>query len=309
MIGLELQTKTTAETHSETLTYYSIDNTKKHYQRSFERFAISNRQPLSEKLILEWIDSERKNKTTGKDKDFKTFEIMLRALRDYLDINADLKDSQRTKLNKTIDQLIKRYTIKSNRQIQREETLSRAEMSELKKYLETKKPTKDRAGNYNPDKYIILSLFIDSLYWSGCRISELVNVKHSDVKIAESGKSVSLRVIGKGKKERSTPILPIEIYQKIVEVTKSNSGNLFKNQIGKPLDRHNVFNEIKKLGREVLGREIYPHIFRHSRATHLYESTKDVKLVQEYLGHSSAKTTLDMYVFMDLKKREGDLLI
>ncbi len=294
--------------HSEDrILYHSIDPTKAHYQKSFESFALAKKEPLSEKLILDWIESEKKNKLSRGNKKPETFVLMLRSLRDYIELNADLKDTQKAKLTKTIDALIKRYKVKPEKEIKRDEILSMDEIKILTEHLESKTAKKGSNHSY-PEKYRILSLFIQALYWTGCRVSELVNVTHEDITKAKTGKTVYLRVIGKGRKERSTPILPIKLYNDILSATKNRTGNLFLNSHGKPMDRHNIFTDLRKEGLICLNKKLYPHIFRHSRASHLYAKTKDVKLVQKYLGHSSAKTTLDMYVFMDMEEREKDLL-
>lgn len=309
-MNLELISASGRQNQSEAgnLIYYSIDKTESAYQKSFEDFALKRKEPISEKLILEWLEEKKKSKTTGKDKKSNTFVSMLKAVQRYLDLNADLKETQKAKLNKTISALVKRYKVKVSKAISREQVLSMEEIEKLAECLWTKPTVKDNAGNYNPDKYRILSLIIRSLYWTGCRIAELLNAVHEDCTLSESGKTVNVQVLGKGSKIRNTPIIPVKLYKEIIKLTGHKEGLLFRSKKDTPLDTRNVYAEIKKAGKEFLGKEIYPHIFRHSRATHIYDKTKDVKLVQEYLGHSSAKTTLDMYVFMDLKKREKDLL-
>ena len=307
-MNLELTASGQNPAESGNLIYYSIDPAESHYQKSFESFALSRKEPLSERLILEWLDSEKKSKTTGKDKKQNTFVSMLRAVLKYLDLNSDLKETQKARLTKTINSLIKRYKVKQSKAVSREDILSIDEIEKLSECLWTKPTVRDNAGNYNPDKYRILSLIIRSLYWTGCRITEILNAVHEDCSLSDSKKTVNVQVMGKGSKVRNTPILPIKLYREIIKLTGHKEGLLFRSKRDTPLDRRNIYNEIHKAGKEFLGKEIYPHIFRHSRASHIYEKTKDVKLVQEYLGHSSAKTTLDMYVFMDLKKREKDLL-
>lgn len=294
----------------ETIIYHSIDPTKRHYQLSFEKFLSEKHLQLSEKAILEYIESEKKSKTTGKNKNLKTFVIILQSIESLIDLNMDLKETQRLKLHKSIGQLKKRYEVKTEKAIKREDILSIEEIRKLIDYLENKDAgKKDNAGNKDMLKYKKLSLIVECLYETGCRISELINIKLSDLTLSQSGKFYSVNVIGKGKKERSTPKLPVNLYKRIKKLfgCKDNNDLLFPNMQGKLYDRHNVFRELKEIGKEAIGKEIYNHIFRHSRASHLYEKTKDPKLVQEYLGHSSIKTTLDMYVFMDLNKKEKEL--
>ncbi len=145
---------------------------------------------------------------------------------------------------------------------------------------------------------------IEMLYSSGLRVSELVNLKinqlHLDMRF--------LRVIGKGNKERLVPIGReaikfLETYlneSRIhVPVQAGFQNFVFLNRRGKSLSRVMVFLIIKDLAKSIgLDKEISPHTFRHSFATHLIEGGADLRAVQEMLGHESITTT-EIYTHLD----------
>jgi len=145
---------------------------------------------------------------------------------------------------------------------------------------------------------------LEILYSSGLRVSELVDLKISNV-YRDIG---FLRVIGKGNKERLVPIgsealrfldLYLSHYRKKMAPAKGHEETVFLNRRGKKLSRVMVFLIIKKLAEEIgLKKSISPHTFRHSFATHLIEGGADLRAVQEMLGHESITTT-EIYTHLD----------
>ncbi|MBS1486870.1 MAG: site-specific tyrosine recombinase XerD [Bacteroidetes bacterium] len=145
---------------------------------------------------------------------------------------------------------------------------------------------------------------LEVLYSSGLRVSELVNLKLSNVYF-DIG---FLRVIGKGNKERLVPVgrdamkfLKTYIEQIRVHIpTQKNFENyVFLNRLGKNLSRVMVFLVIKNLAQKTgLKKTISPHTFRHSFATHLIEGGADLRAVQDMLGHESITTT-EIYTHLD----------
>ncbi len=145
---------------------------------------------------------------------------------------------------------------------------------------------------------------LETLYSSGLRVSELIDLRISNV-YSDIG---FLRVIGKGDKERLVPIGKsalkyVEIYRKEVRVhQKIKEGCedfLFLNRRGAPLSRVMVFMIIKDLTAKAgIKKNISPHTFRHSFATHLIEGGADLRAVQEMLGHESITTT-EIYTHLD----------
>ncbi len=138
---------------------------------------------------------------------------------------------------------------------------------------------------------------LEVLYGCGLRVSELVNLKISDIHIEDE----YLIVTGKGNKQRLVPIngmalKHIDIYLKNirshVSIKKGNEDILFLNRRGSMLSRVMVFYIIKDLvAKTGIKKTISPHTFRHSFATHLLENGADLRAVQEMLGHESITTT------------------
>ena len=146
---------------------------------------------------------------------------------------------------------------------------------------------------------------IETLYSCGLRVSELVNLRLTDLFFDDG----YVRVLGKGNKERLVPIgrkaiADINMYlsQRImVSITvDAKSGNIvFLNRRGKQLTREMVFLIIKKYAKAAgITRNISPHTLRHSFATHLVEGGADLRAVQEMLGHESILTT-EIYTHLD----------
>lgn len=147
---------------------------------------------------------------------------------------------------------------------------------------------------------------LEVLYGSGLRVSELINISLQDIYWEEG----FLRVIGKGNKQRIVPISSdaikhMKIYINEVRVHQNpQSGNehiLFLNRRGKQLTRVMIFTIVKRAVEQVgIRKNISPHTFRHSFATHLVENGADLRAVQEMLGHVSITTT-EVYTHLDRK--------
>lgn len=145
---------------------------------------------------------------------------------------------------------------------------------------------------------------IETLYGSGLRVSELVSLKRENVYLDVD----FLRVIGKGDKERLVPLgsdskkylkMYIEEVRVHIPVKAGHESFVFLNRRGSALSRVFVFMMIKDLAaRTGLQKQISPHTFRHSFATHLIEGGADLRAVQEMLGHESITTT-EIYTHLD----------
>src|SRR4051812_39403384 len=145
---------------------------------------------------------------------------------------------------------------------------------------------------------------LETLYSCGLRVSELVNLKLSNLHL-EIG---FVKVLGKGDKERLVPIgsiatKHIKIYIDTVRchqtIKHGNEDVVFLNRRGAKLTRVMVFTIIKQLAQKInLKKSISPHTFRHSFATHLIEGGADLRAVQEMLGHESITTT-EIYTHLD----------
>ncbi len=138
---------------------------------------------------------------------------------------------------------------------------------------------------------------LETMYSCGLRVSEVVNLKLSHLYLDVG----FIRVIGKGDKERLVPIGSsatkyINIYRNDIRVhvpaTKGNEDILFLNRRGSKLTRVMIFLMLKDLVKKAgITKNISPHTFRHSFATHLVEGGADLRAVQEMLGHESIITT------------------
>lgn len=145
---------------------------------------------------------------------------------------------------------------------------------------------------------------LETLYSCGLRVSEVVNLKLSQLYLDVG----FIRVVGKGNKERLVPIGSsavkyIAIYHDRIRVhnppQKGEEDILFLNRRGKRLSRVMIFLIIKNLVKKAgITKVISPHTFRHSFATHLVEGGADLRAVQEMLGHESITTT-EIYTHLD----------
>jgi len=145
---------------------------------------------------------------------------------------------------------------------------------------------------------------LETLYSCGLRVSELVNLRFSDLFFEEG----FIRVIGKGNKERLVPVstsvekeigIYVDFYRKQQAVQTGNENVVFLNRRGAKLTRVMIFTIIKDLSEAIgLTKNISPHTFRHSFATHLIEGGANLRAIQEMLGHESITTT-EIYTHLD----------
>ena len=156
----------------------------------------------------------------------------------------------------------------------------------------------------NKNEYYRNIAIIETMYGCGLRVSELINLKISDLYLDED----FLKVTGKGNKQRLVPISSInkkcivnylkESRSKI-KINPTHSDTLFLNRRGKGLTRAMIFTIVKNLTKLAgIKKNISPHTFRHSFATHLLENGADLKTIQQMLGHESITTT-EIYTHLD----------
>ena len=173
------------------------------------------------------------------------------------------------------------------------DTLSEKEIDRLIKAIDLSKPEGERNR-----------AILETLYGCGLRVSELINLKMSDLFFDEG----FIKVTGKGDKQRFVPI--IDITQKYINMYRNeirihlnikpgHEDTLFLNRRGKQLTRAMIFTIIKQLAEKIgLKKSVSPHTFRHSFATHLLQNDADLRSIQLMLGHESITTT-EIYVHMD----------
>ncbi|OBQ56645.1 site-specific tyrosine recombinase XerD [Tamlana sp. s12] len=173
------------------------------------------------------------------------------------------------------------------------DTLSEDEIDAIIKAIDLSKPEGERNR-----------AMLETLYGCGLRVSELINLKLSDLFFEEG----FIKVTGKGDKQRFVPI--VEITQKYINIYRKEirthlniqvgfEDTLFLNRRGKQLTRAMVFTIIKQLVEKIgLKKTVSPHTFRHSFATHLLQNNADLRSIQLMLGHESITTT-EIYVHLD----------
>ena len=173
------------------------------------------------------------------------------------------------------------------------DTLSEEEIDAIISAIDLSKPQGQR------NKAIL-----ETLYGCGLRVPELTELKISDLFFEEG----FIKVTGKGDKQRLVPIAGstikyIDLYVKEIRVHQTIAENakdtLFLNRRGKPLTRAMIFTIVKNLT-ELSGiqKNVSPHTFRHSFATHLLQNGADLRAIQQMLGHESITTT-EIYTHID----------
>lgn len=152
---------------------------------------------------------------------------------------------------------------------------------------------------------------LEMLYGCGLRVSEAVSMTISSLYLDKG----FVRIIGKGNKERLVPIGDMAaeavgdyLLVRPLPAESKYSDILFLNRFGKSLSRVSMFNMVKNQARAVgITKEISPHTFRHSFATHLIEHGADLRMVQEMLGHESISTT-EIYTHVDSTTWQNEVL-
>jgi integrase/recombinase XerC len=140
------------------------------------------------------------------------------------------------------------------------------------------------------------------LYGAGLRISEALSLKRGDVPLGEA-----LTILGKGRKERMVPVLPllrdaVDDYAAKIPFGGAPSAPLFLSRRGKPMSAREAQGLMQRLrGRLGLSERATPHALRHSFATHLLQGGGDLRSVQELLGHASLSTT-QTYTAVDMRQ-------
>lgn len=166
------------------------------------------------------------------------------------------------------------------------DTLSQEEIDRLIEVIDLSHPQGERNR-----------AILETLYSCGLRVSELIDLKISDLYFDEG----FIQVMGKGSKQRLIPIAPltqkyINTYKNEIrvhqEIKPGHTDILFLNRRGAQLTRAMIFTIIRQLAKKAgIHKTISPHTFRHSFATHLLENGADLRAIQQMLGHESITTT------------------
>jgi len=258
---------------------------------SFKDFLIYEKG-LSENTVSAYLSDI--NKVSGKEEYFD-IEKFLPSTYLKSSKNKNYSGSTKKRIQSSINQFLK-YLIDEN-------YIENIEMNNISIMTEKKLPNVLSPSEigilidfYDHDLFISSrnKTIIDFMYSTGCRVSELINVEESDIDIEEA----FVRLEGKGSKQRIVPLgskvlINLENYLPLRNKDRKNKNNkLFISKSYKNLDRTAVFRIIKSTGVKAgINKELYPHILRHSAATHMLEGGCDLRTVQEFLGHSSVSTT------------------
>ena len=258
---------------------------------SFKDFLIYEKG-LSENTVSAYLSDI--NKVSGKEEYFD-IEKFLPSTYLKSSKNKNYSGSTKKRIQSSINQFLK-YLIDEN-------YIANIEMNNISIMTEKKLPNVLSPNEidilidfYDHDVFISSrnKTIIDFMYSTGCRVSELINVEESDIDIEEA----FVRLEGKGSKQRIVPLgskvlINLENYLPLRNKDRKNKNNkLFISKSYKNLDRTAVFRIIKSTGVKAgINKELYPHILRHSAATHMLEGGCDLRTVQEFLGHSSVSTT------------------
>ena len=258
---------------------------------SFKDFLIYEKG-MSENTVSAYLSDI--NKVSGKEEYFD-IEKFLPSTYLKSSKNKNYSGSTKKRIQSSINQFLK-YLIDEN-------YIASIEMNNISIMTEKKLPNVLSPSEigilidfYDHDLFISSrnKTIIDFMYSTGCRVSELINVEESDIDIEEA----FVRLEGKGSKQRIVPlgskvVINLENYLPLRNKDRKNKNNkLFISKSYKNLDRTAVFRIIKSTGVKAgINKELYPHILRHSAATHMLEGGCDLRTVQEFLGHSSVSTT------------------
>ena len=258
---------------------------------SFKDFLIYEKG-MSENTVSAYLSDI--NKVSGKEEYFD-IEKFLPSTYLKSSKNKNYSGSTKKRIQSSINQFLK-YLIDEN-------YIANIEMNNISIMTEKKLPNVLSPNEidilidfYDHDVFISSrnKTIIDFMYSTGCRVSELINVEESDIDIEEA----FVRLEGKGSKQRIVPLgskvlINLENYLPLRNKDRKNKNNkLFISKSYKNLDRTAVFRIIKSTGVKAgIHKELYPHILRHSAATHMLEGGCDLRTVQEFLGHSSVSTT------------------
>lgn len=235
--------------------------------RKFNRYLHNSRRKITADTVRAFLEDLKSEYAPS------TWNLTRQNLKRLLKLQPDVRENYLWRL--LIDEIFKDIRpVKLDRQVR--EYLHEQEINQL--------------INQSSPK---LSLLIETMFVTGCRISELTGIRWRDIRTSKH--EAVITVLGKGNKIRT-----VYISQSLLTRIKNEFNSkvyLFENRNQHRLDASNLWKKIKKSGYDVLQREIHPHLIRHSTANYLLKKKgKSAKYVSKYLGHSTPAVTLDMYV-------------
>lgn len=235
-----------------------------------------------------------------------TIKIYSHYMKDFVAafVNHDLSNIQKEEINQYILRLIRENDISSSQQNQRINAIKfyyERVLGKSKEFYIIDRPRKERrlpdvlskeeiGQMLNVTTNIKHKTLIALIYSCGLRRSEAINMKIEDI---DSGRML-IKIRGaKGKKDRYVQLAKstLNMLRKYYSEEKPETW-IFEGSIGKPYSATSIFNSVKEAAKKAkIKKRVYPHILRHSFATHHLEQGTDLRFIQEFLGHESSKTT------------------
>ncbi len=270
---------------------YNIKGNYRFHVRDFVRWLRSNQKDINFESIREYIIQLNNSDYSASTKRLKkqAVKFAIKKLMQDADIETLLK----------LDRALKRLDEDAETKSPGVNTIAVGRDKVINEYEYEK--LLDRARSDRQRR------FIEFLFNTGCRISEVIGIKARDIKIM--GNVAYIKVKGKGSRKVKYKVrtvrIPVEMLESIRSTFSSNGNYLFQTSTEHSYNRSYVSNQIKKLCKHVLKRDnLSAHSFRHSFVTLQIKKTQDIKGVSKYVGHSSVSITLDMYCQSELEDNQ-----
>lgn len=272
---------------------------------------------FSENTVESYLSDLKKLKDFAEISNISVEEISTENLQNYLYENSKTKSSERTQA-RWISSVKSFFRFLMEEEIRTDNPSSLLDAPKLGIYLPDTLDESDitkiiSAVDISTDLGKRNRCIIEVLYGCGLRVSELVSLKISDINFKEG----FLKVEGKGSKVRLVPLAEytaeiildyIRTARAAGKIAKKAEDILFLNSRGAALSRVMIFTIIKDLAIKAdIKKNISPHTFRHSFATHLLQNGADLRFIQEMLGHSSITTT-EIYTHLETEELHETIL-
>ena len=261
----QIQFRNTKLSKNSKVRYNSIVN-------KYKKFLKDNNLVEGPESIMEWLSTKQ---------NYNTFNLSLQGIKEYIYKKFEsLPPENRLELREFFESIKRK---KPKKEITESEYLTKAQVYEL--------------ADHTTD---IVSCFILALFQTGCRISEITNVKLSDCR---ANGFVYIKVHGKGSREREVSMTR-KLYDRIRETFKGKK-YLFETSEGKPYAREYITREISRQSKKMDYDKVGSHTFRHSKAMYLKdEKGYSPDQISKALGHSSSLTTIQHYFHGSLTAEE-----
>ena len=278
---------------TKTLTAYEID------LRQFESHCTKDEAPLHIRNVDKYVLKQYLETISPKFKP-KTLKRKLASLKAFFNHLQFEDEIDINPFNKV------RIKIKEGKRVPR--TIDPRIIKKLFKYLYTQK-TELNSTSYAYTIIVRDIAVLELLFSTGLRVSELSHLKSASMDVNKS----TIRITGKGNKERIIPICSPEVreslstYIKVYKMRLESTEYFFLNKFNRRLSEQSIRFMIKKHIKQLnINTNITPHMFRHSLATMLLENEVDLRYIQDLLGHSSINTT-QIYLSVNKKKQRNIL--